>query len=444
MQAAALATATVATTASTISSISVGSCFVGSAGLSGTVTFTGSVTVTDPVTFDIWVTDHVPPGKGGDGQWHEIPGSRETITATASPFPFGPLSIVGGQANANSYRVEQSTSPAKSASISPCSSTPPTGSLTITKSVVGAGDWAGGILTFSVTCTDPAFSQTGITINTATGTTATVTGIPLNIDETNSCTVTETGMAAVPAGYTAWVPSYSTDGGVTSVTSTVPGAVTVTNTTTLIPPDQGNFQFSKTIGGNLTGWSGGQFPFTVTCGDNTPVSVTLTVGATGSAVSSQSFGPYDPGTSCSVTEGSLPAAGTYASWVNSPSYSPTSGSATIVSGQTVTVAVTNTRTYSPPIVPRAVPPVVPPVVPVVQTPTPTSSVEAATSMPSPTGSVLSATSKPHVTPPTTATIDSTTGGQPASSVWLVLLALAGLLGSILLLTPVPARARRER
>jgi hypothetical protein len=109
------------------------------------------------------------------------------------------------------------------------------GSLTITKSVAGAGDWAGGIFTFSVTCTDPTFSQTGVTINTATGTTATVTGIPLNSDGNNSCTVVETGMAAVPADHTAWVTTYLPAGGISSVSEQTAGAVTVTNTTSTIP-----------------------------------------------------------------------------------------------------------------------------------------------------------------------------------------------------------------
>ena len=222
----------------------------------------------------------------------------------------------------------------------------PTGSLTITKDVAGAPDGWTGTFTFSVTCTDPAFSATGVTIDTASGDTATVSGIPLN-DGTNSCTVAETGSGNPPTGYTAWSTTYSTEGGVVTMT-TEGGQETVTNSTSQIPPGQGYFQFSKTVGGNLTGWTGGPFSFTVTCGDTEGTPVTLTVGSSGGSVSSQTFGPYDAGTVCTVTEDSLPAAGTYASWVSSPTYSPTSGSQTIVSDTTVSVAVTNTRTYSPP------------------------------------------------------------------------------------------------
>jgi hypothetical protein len=225
----------------------------------------------------------------------------------------------------------------------------PTGSLTVTKVVSGApAGWTAGTFTFAVTCTSPAFTKTDVTITTAATGTSTIAGIPLGEDLENSCTVQETGKAEAPAGYTTWSTSYSPEGGATQVTKEVAGAVTVRNATSLIPPAKGYFQFTKTVSGNLTGWTGGQFPFTVTCTGGNPVPVTLTLDATGAAVTSQSFGPFDPETSCSVIEGNLPAAGTNAGWVNSPSYVPISGSASIVSGQTVTVAVTNTRTYSPP------------------------------------------------------------------------------------------------
>ncbi len=151
------------------------------------------------------------------------------------------------------------------------------------------------------------------------------------------------------AGYTAsgWsCDGGSLDGSSLSLQAGDSATCTITNSYSPPPSGQGSFQFTKTVGGNLTGWTGGQFPFTVTCGESsTPV--TLTLGANGSTVSSPVFGPYDPGTTCSVTEGSLPAAGTYASWVSSPSYSP-SNSAVIASDTTVIVAVTNTRTYTPP------------------------------------------------------------------------------------------------
>jgi hypothetical protein len=77
-------------------------------------------------------------------------------------------------------------------------------------------------------------------------------------------------------------------------------------------------------------------------------------------------------------------------------------------------------------------------------PSPSPSVSPSVSpSPTATGGVAGATSKPRITPPPTSSLGGTTGG-PSSGIWLVLLALAGLLGSILLLTPAPARARRKR
>ncbi len=83
------------------------------------------------------------------------------------------------------------------------------------------------------------------------------------------------------------------------------------------------------------------------------------------------------------------------------------------------------------------------------TPTPTGTTEAATATPAATplptssGAVKGATSKPHLTPPPTAALGSTTG-QPAGGTWLVLLALAGLLASLLILTPRKASTERRR
>jgi hypothetical protein len=74
-----------------------------------------------------------------------------------------------------------------------------------------------------VTCTD--FSQTGVTINTESSHTATVSGIPLNSDGNNSCTVIETGMADAPGGHTAWVTTYSPADGISSVSEQTAGAV---------------------------------------------------------------------------------------------------------------------------------------------------------------------------------------------------------------------------
>ncbi|HSW43527.1 MAG TPA: hypothetical protein VLM76_13555, partial [Patescibacteria group bacterium] len=72
-------------------------------------------------------------------------------------------------------------------------------------------------------------------------------------------------------------------------------------------------------------------------------------------------------------------------------------------------------------------------------PTPNSTPE-----PTPEGEVLPAIGTPRVTPPPTAALP--VSGTPGGDSWrIALLAMAGLLGTLLLLTPAtPARVRRRR
>lgn len=89
----------------------------GESGVEGTVE---GVPGSYPTQFEIWVTDHVP----SQGFWVEVPGSRQTVTANGSSVDFGPLDVDGVRDNANSIRVEQSLSPAKSESFKPCETVP--------------------------------------------------------------------------------------------------------------------------------------------------------------------------------------------------------------------------------------------------------------------------------------------------------------------------------
>ncbi|MGC8634919.1 MAG: hypothetical protein ACP5VP_09695, partial [Candidatus Limnocylindrales bacterium] len=344
------------------------------AGSDYTGTFTFSVTCTAPAWSQTGI--RIDTASGDTAQVTGIrlndQGSNScTVTETGSSSPpsgYQPWTTTyswGSTTGSATGGPITLTSDGASVTVTNTTSQSPTGSLTITKAVTGAGSDYTGTFTFSVTCTAPAWSQTGIRIDTASGDTAQVTGIRLNDQGSNSCTVTETGSSSPPSGYQPWTTTYSwgsTTGSATGgpITLTSDGAsVTVTNTTSYTPPPppspgEGYFQFSKTVTGNLTGWTGGSFPFTVTCSGvestllDPTVSVNLPVPSSGGPVTSALYGPYPEGTTCSVVEGTLPSAGTYASWVTSPTYSPVSGSQTIVSGETVSVAVTNTRTYSPP------------------------------------------------------------------------------------------------
>jgi hypothetical protein len=208
---------------------------------------------------------------------------------------------------------------------------------------------------------------------------------------------------------------------------------TITNTyTPPPPPNQGFFYFTKTVNGNLSGWGGGAFNFTVTCnGTATPVS--LTFPASGGTQNSQMFGPFTPGVTCSVAEGTPPSAGTGASW-NGPVFAPAS-SAVIVKNVNTNIGVTDTRGVTPLIVtptPTPTPTATP-----TPTPTPTASVAGATGTPKPSGGVKGATGTPSLPP--TSSLPGSDGGAPNGSLLLLLGALGAL--SVVLVVSTGLRGR---
>lgn len=239
------------------------------------------------------------------------------------------------------------------------------------------------------------------------------------------------------------------------------------------PTPPGELQITKTIPGETADFPGGQFGFSVDCqpGDNTYTTF-ITFG-TGQSTGSVHFS-VPAGLTCAVTETGTPDAGAGFTWL-APIIDPP---VTIVSGQTVTVTVTDPRdpsaSPSPSPSPSASPnceelqncsspsPSSPPTSPPCTaanncffnspspspsaspspTPTPQSSVEAATA--TPTGDVHAATGKPHLTPPPTDALGTTTG-QPAGDTWrIALLGLAALLACLLLFTPGTTSPERRR
>lgn len=100
-------------------------------------------------------------------------------------------------------------------------------------------------------------------------------------------------------------------------------------------------QIIKVVNGNTTGWAGGAFGFTATCGAATPIAAAITLAA-GATTGSTVLPGLTAGTVCTVAETSTPAPGANASW-SGTTYNPTGGTATIVAGSTVSVTVTNTR-----------------------------------------------------------------------------------------------------
>jgi hypothetical protein len=162
-------------------------------------------------------------------------------------------------------------------------------------------------------------------VNVSPGSPQTVSGIPTG----RTCTVTEVAPAAIP-GYT-WGTITYTPSSVDISTSGGTFTITVGNS---ITRDQGYLKISKTFNPLTSGFNG-TFAVVYNCGAG---NVTVNLAAGGSTT----VGPFATGTSCTVSEPTLPSAPT--GWTfGTPSVS--GSPATIVKGDqaaAVTVTVTNT------------------------------------------------------------------------------------------------------
>ena len=79
----------------------------GDAGMVGTIS---GVPGPYPVSFDVFVTDHIP----GESVFVEIPGSRVSVTATSSSVSYGPLDTSQHRDGVNTMRVETTLNNEKS------------------------------------------------------------------------------------------------------------------------------------------------------------------------------------------------------------------------------------------------------------------------------------------------------------------------------------------
>jgi hypothetical protein len=152
------------------------------------------------------------------------------------------------------------------------------------------------------------------------------------------CTVAETSAAAAGANASWSGTAYNPAGGVATIFAATTTTVTVTDTRAVTP---GSLQINKVVSGNLTGWVGGTFNFTVTCGSSvTPTSITLTGGA---ASGSATVSGLTAGASCTVAEvAPFPDPVAPHTW-GAAGYSP-SATAIIPAASTVVVTVTDPRT----------------------------------------------------------------------------------------------------
>ena len=169
-----------------------------------------------------------------------------------------------------------------------------------------------------------------VTVNLAAGGSTTVGPF----DTGTSCTVSEPALPTAPAGWTFGTPIVTTSPA-TIVKGNQATAVEVTVTNS-ISRDQGYLKISKAFDPKTSGFNG-TFDIVYNCGAG---AVTVNLSAGGSTT----VGPFDTGTSCTVSEPTLPTAP--AGWAfSTPSVS--GSPAIIVAGNqetTVNVTVTNNIT----------------------------------------------------------------------------------------------------
>jgi hypothetical protein len=226
---------------------------------------------------------------------------------------------------------------------------PPTGSLTVDKTVIPPNGIPvtplPGSFTATVNCpSDPTHQNVVVTIPGLGGPgTPVLTGIPNN----TLCTVTE----ATPTGaVVTYDPANAPAPGVT-IMGSASVTVTITNDFSNAPVQKGTVALAKSV--VPPGVSGpGTFTANVSCDDGTNVDVTFP--ATG--------GPGTPPTVtanadalCLIGETAVPSGWIVTYSVNGGAASPTPPTVTIVNNQTISVTITNTDPGSITIVKDAVP-----------------------------------------------------------------------------------------
>ncbi len=165
------------------------------------------------------------------------------------------------------------------------------------------------------------------TVVVGAGQSQTITGIPTG----TQCTVTEPVLPTAPAGWTFGTPTFNPANGTVTISGTT-AEVTVTNT---ISRDSGSLKISKVFEAGDSGFTG-TFTIEFDCTDGTngyfyPSSLFRTI----------TYSNIPAGTECTVTEKTLPEAPEGWTFGN-PTYDPSDGNVTIISGETAEVTITNT------------------------------------------------------------------------------------------------------
>jgi hypothetical protein len=291
-------------------------------------------------------TIHYDCGAFGSGDKTVAAGGSETIssipagtqcTVSEPTLPAAPAGYIFGTPTFSpsaTVTISSSTTVEVTTNNSLTRITPDVATLILAKSLTGGPSGYTGPFTINYDCGpgNPSGSKT-----VAAGAQELVT-IPLYNANGNpltpiTCTISEILPDPAPTGYTFGTPTFSPSNSVVFTTGMPSYEVTVTTNNTLTR-DQGYLKISKVFDPLTSGFAG-DFAINYNCGSG-DVTVSLAAGA------STTVGPFDTGTSCTVTEPNLPTAPT--GWTfGTPSVS--GSPATIVKGDqaaAVEVAVTNT------------------------------------------------------------------------------------------------------
>ncbi len=185
-----------------------------------------------------------------------------------------------------------------------------------------------GDFTISYDC-DDGETHDG-TVELGAGESQTITGIPTG----TTCTITEPTLPTAPEGWTFGTSTFSPETGEVTVSELSPAyaEVVVTNT---ISRNMGELKISKVFDPLTSGFTG-DFTISYDCDDGTAHDGTVEL----AAGESQTITGIPTGTTCTVSESTLPTAPT--GWTfGTPSYSPVDGTV-IISGTIAEVTVTNT------------------------------------------------------------------------------------------------------
>jgi hypothetical protein len=213
------------------------------------------------------------------------------------------------------------------------------GDLQIIKIISGnTSGFPGGTFLFTATC---AGTPIGAVIPVGAGVTVgstTISGLAAG----TTCVVVETGTAGAGTNASWGTAAYVPANGIVTIVAGSSVAVTVTDPRS-VATQTGTLQITKIVSGNTSGFPGGTFNLTATCG-GTQVATSITL-ASGVTTGSTSIPGIAAGFSCTVIETGVPSPGVGATW-GAPAYSPVNAIVTIAAGSTITVTVTNTRSVT--------------------------------------------------------------------------------------------------